>query len=61
MGVDLGMDEIGFVALHIYSAMTNQNISQVREHSQLITDLVNLVSDQLWRAEYGSRRRLGNT
>ncbi|MGN7413860.1 glucose PTS transporter transcription antiterminator GlcT [Paenibacillus sp. SAF-068] len=47
MGVDLGMDEIGFVALHIYSAMTNQNISQVREHSQLITDLVNLVSDQL--------------
>ncbi|WP_458462642.1 glucose PTS transporter transcription antiterminator GlcT [Paenibacillus sp.] len=47
MGVDLGMDEIGFVALHIYSAMTNQNISQVREHSQLITDLVSLVSDQL--------------
>jgi transcriptional antiterminator len=47
MDVDLGQDEIGFVALHIYSAMTNQNISQVREHSQLITDLVNLVADQL--------------
>ena len=47
MGVDLGQDEIGFVALHIYSAVTNQNISQVREHSQLIADLVSLVAERL--------------
>jgi len=47
MGVDLGRDEIGFIALHIYSAMSNQNIIQVREHSQLITDLVGIVSERL--------------
>lgn len=47
LGVDLGKEEIGFVALHIYSAMTNQNISQVQEHSKLIADLVSLVEDQL--------------
>lgn len=47
LGIDLGQDEIGFVALHIYSAMTNQHISQVREHSALITDLVAIVEDAL--------------
>lgn len=47
LGVDLGKEEIGFVALHIYSAMTNQNISQVQEHSKLIADLVALVEEQL--------------
>ena len=30
LGVDLGDDEIGFVALHINSAITNRHISEVR-------------------------------
>ncbi|WP_019639867.1 glucose PTS transporter transcription antiterminator GlcT [Paenibacillus fonticola] len=47
LGVDLGEDEIGFVALHINSAMTNRHVSEVREHTQLITDLVNMVEEEL--------------
>lgn len=47
IGVDLGEDEIGFVALHIYSAMTNQSIGEVQEHSQLIADLVGVVEEKL--------------
>lgn len=47
MGIDLGEDEIGFIALHIHSAMTNQDITEVKQHSQLISDLVSLIEQQL--------------
>lgn len=47
MGVRLQPDEIGFVTLHIRSAITNQNINEVREHSHLIADLVNIIEDNL--------------
>ncbi|MFB5678689.1 glucose PTS transporter transcription antiterminator GlcT [Paenibacillus terreus] len=47
LNIDLGSDEIGFIALHIYSALTNQHISQVKEHSQLISDLVQVVEQTL--------------
>lgn len=47
LGVDLGQDEIGFVALHINSAMTNLHVSEVREHTQLIADLVHVVEEEL--------------
>lgn len=47
MGVTLPPDEIGFVALHIVSALSNRHISEVRKHSKLIGDLVGLVEDNL--------------
>ncbi|MNJ26211.1 glucose PTS transporter transcription antiterminator GlcT [Paenibacillus bouchesdurhonensis] len=47
LGIDLGQDEIGFVALHINSAMTNRHVSEVREHTQLIADLVGIVEEEL--------------
>lgn len=47
MGVDLGEDEIGFVALHIHSGLTNRHITEVREHTQLIADLVSLIEVEL--------------
>ncbi|MFF2909088.1 glucose PTS transporter transcription antiterminator GlcT [Paenibacillus sp. NPDC057934] len=47
MGVTLPADEVGFVALHIVSAISNRHISEVKEHSQLIGDLVNLVENIL--------------
>ncbi|RUT40712.1 PRD domain-containing protein [Paenibacillus anaericanus] len=47
MGVDLGDDEIGFVALYINSAMTNRHISEVRGQAELIADLVCIVEQEL--------------
>lgn len=47
LGVDLGEDEIGFVALHINSAITNRHISEVRGHAQLIADLVAIIEQEL--------------
>ncbi|WP_138495726.1 glucose PTS transporter transcription antiterminator GlcT [Paenibacillus pinistramenti] len=47
MGVDLGQDETGFVALHIHSALTNQHITEVKAHSQLISDMIDMIENQL--------------
>lgn len=47
IGVDLGEDEIGFIALHFHGALTNQHISEVRKHSELLSDLVRIVEEKL--------------
>ncbi|WP_379133245.1 glucose PTS transporter transcription antiterminator GlcT [Paenibacillus sp. sgz500958] len=47
MGVSLPIDEIGFVALHIVSALSNRHITEVKEHSVLIGDMVGLVENNL--------------
>ena len=39
--------EIGFIALHIHSALTNHQLSEVNQHSQLISRLVSVVEEQL--------------
>ena len=47
MHVSMPSDEIGFVALHIVSALSNRHITEVRQHSELIGDLVTLVENNL--------------
>ncbi|PKG22756.1 glucose PTS transporter transcription antiterminator GlcT [Niallia nealsonii] len=46
-GLHLPVGEIGFIALHIHSAMMNKELSEVNQHSQLVTKLVNLIEEQL--------------
>jgi transcriptional antiterminator len=46
-GIPLPVGEIGFIALHIHSAITNKNLSEVNQHSQLISRLVEMVEEQL--------------
>ncbi|SFB26108.1 MULTISPECIES: glucose PTS transporter transcription antiterminator GlcT [unclassified Bacillus (in: firmicutes)] len=45
--VNLPKGEIGFIALHIHSAITNKNLADVNSHSQLVTRLVNMIEEQL--------------
>jgi transcriptional antiterminator len=45
-GISLPVGEIGFIALHIHSAMTNRNLSEVNQHSQLVSRLVQMVEEQ---------------
>lgn len=47
LNVEFPQDEVGFIALHIHSALTNQHITQVKEHPQLIADMVNVIEKQL--------------
>lgn len=43
--IQLPEGEIGFIALHIHSAMTNRPLSEVNQHSQLISRLVQVIED----------------
>jgi transcriptional antiterminator len=45
-GIDLPVGEIAFIALHIHSAITNKELSEVNQHSQLISKLVEMVEVQ---------------
>ncbi|WP_110111705.1 transcription antiterminator [Bacillus sp. CGMCC 1.16541] len=45
MGVELPEGEIGFIALHIHSAITQKNISEVNEHSSLIQTIIQVIQD----------------
>ena len=38
--------EIGFIALHIHSAMVNRNVHEINAHSQMIGKLIQLVESQ---------------
>ena len=46
IGIGLPVGEIGFIALHIHSAITNKNLSDVNQHSQLVSRLVGMVEEQ---------------
>lgn len=45
-GIALPIGEIGFIAIHIHSAITNRNLSDVNQHSQLVGRLVEMVEEQ---------------
>lgn len=46
LNLSLPEGETGFIALHIHSALSNNELSEVNQHSQLITQLINMVEDQ---------------
>ncbi|WP_079504140.1 glucose PTS transporter transcription antiterminator GlcT [Mesobacillus jeotgali] len=46
-GIELPVGEVGFVALHIHSAVMNRNLSDVNKHSQLVTKLVQMIEENL--------------
>jgi transcriptional antiterminator len=39
--------EIGFIALHIHSALVNKNLSEINMHSQLISKLIQTIEEKL--------------
>lgn len=47
MGIRLPEDEVGFVALHIFSALTNRHVTEVKEHSKLLAELAGLIETKL--------------
>ncbi|MCK6257971.1 transcription antiterminator [Fictibacillus sp. KIGAM418] len=47
LGIHLPEGEIGFVALHIHSAVTNKSLSDINEHSRLINRLAAIIEESL--------------
>jgi transcriptional antiterminator len=46
-GLELPEGEVGFISLHIHSAVMNRNLSEVNQHSQLVTRLIDMIEEQL--------------
>ncbi|MED3689991.1 transcription antiterminator [Peribacillus butanolivorans] len=46
-GIGLPQGEIGFITLHIHSAISNKDLSEVNQYSQLIFQLIQVVEEQL--------------
>lgn len=46
LDIALPEGEAGFIALHIHSAVANKNLSEVNQHSQLISQLIDMIEDQ---------------
>ncbi|WP_163539361.1 PRD domain-containing protein [Gracilibacillus sp. YIM 98692] len=46
-GVDLPSGEVGFIALHIHSAVTDKSLREMNRHHKLISQLVSMIEDQL--------------
>lgn len=47
LSIELPEGEIGFIALHIHSALVNKNVGDLTLHSELIVKLVDMIEDQL--------------
>lgn len=39
--------EVGFITLHIHSALTNRNLAEINKHTQLVNELVLIIEDYL--------------
>ena len=46
-GIGLPQGEIGFITLHIHSAIANKDLSDVNQYSQLIFQLISIIEEQL--------------
>lgn len=42
-GIYLPKDEIGFITLHIHSALVNKDLGEINRHSQLVTKLIHII------------------
>lgn len=47
LAIDLPEGEVGFITLHIHSALVNKNVEEVAKYSNLIVDLVHMIEQQL--------------
>lgn len=47
LDVHLPEGEIGFIALHVHSAISNKKLSDINKYSQLVTQFVKIIEEQL--------------
>ncbi|MFC0557461.1 glucose PTS transporter transcription antiterminator GlcT [Halalkalibacter alkalisediminis] len=47
LNIDIPPGEIGFVALHIHSALSRRSLMEVNRHTQLIAELIHVIEESL--------------
>lgn len=45
LDIEFPEGEVGFVAMHIYSAISNRDIAELNEHSRLINEIVTIIEE----------------
>ncbi|MCU9615347.1 transcription antiterminator [Caldibacillus lycopersici] len=45
--INLPIDEVGFITLHIHSALTDKELSEVNRHSKLVSELIDIIEQEL--------------
>lgn len=48
LNVRIPEGEIGFIALHIHSAVTNRNLNEINQHTQLVSELIEMIETHLY-------------
>ncbi|CDQ38802.1 glucose PTS transporter transcription antiterminator GlcT [Virgibacillus salexigens] len=47
LAINLPEGEVGFIALHVHSAITDKKLSDINKYSQLVTQFIDIIESQL--------------
>ena len=47
VGIRIPPGEIGFITLHIHSALTNRDLGDINRHTQMVSELVGMIEENL--------------
>lgn len=47
LGVEMGEDEVGYVALHVHSALQDENVSQAMQMARAVRECISLVETEI--------------
>lgn len=50
LGVEMDLDEVGYVALHIHSALQDENVSQAMQIARAVRECITLVEQEVGRS-----------
>lgn len=50
LGVEMDLDEVGYIALHIHSALQDENVSQAMQMARAVRECIDLVEQEIGRS-----------
>lgn len=64
LSIDLGFGEIGFVAMHLHSAIKNVNVKETMRNTRIVNDMINIIEEglnlKLDKTKYDYRRLINH-
>lgn len=64
LSIDLGFGEIGFIAMHLHSAIKNVNVKETMRNTRIVNDMINIIEEglnlKLDKTKYDYRRLINH-
>ncbi|WP_432408945.1 PRD domain-containing protein [Wukongibacter sp. M2B1] len=64
LGIDLGFEEIGFIAMHLHSARKNVNVKETMRNTRMLNEITNIIEEglnlELDKTKYNYRRLINH-